>query len=278
MFFSSLTPSALLKHCSWFLVIVVLFCSCSDGQGIQSKEIVETPEEINVKAEDLIETTIEELLNNPAKLPDSIKLKNVKLLQEMYSKNEYGLLWSNKGSFNPEIDSLFTLIDSARFFGLFPNDYYADKLKALKAELSKATSQETKLDAAKWSYADMLSTAAFIQLVKDLRFGRLLADTVLVKDTSLQAGYFNQQKHKLLSGSLYEFTSSLEPENKDYWALKEALRNFLPRANMKAYTLVKTKDSTLLPKLLYKRISEEDSLTIQPIKNPDSLDVALSKK
>ncbi|RYZ28490.1 MAG: hypothetical protein EOO10_09380 [Chitinophagaceae bacterium] len=278
MFFSLITPSVWSFGRLLVIVSMLLFIGCTEGQGIQTKEIVETPEEINSKAEDLIETTIEDLLNNPAKLPDSIKLKNVSLLQEMYSKNEYGLLWSNKGVFNPEVDSLFTLIDSARNYGLFPSDYYAEKLKSLKAELSKTTEKETKLDAAKWSYVDMLSTSAFIQLVKDLKFGRLLADTILVKDTSMQAGYLSQHRQQFAAQSIHDFTVLLEPANKDYHSLKEALHSFLPKANMKSYTLVKTKDSTLLPKLIYKRLSEEDSLKIKPNKSPDSLAVVAAIK
>jgi len=244
---------------------------CSNHQNIQEKEVVESPEEINTKAEDLIQTTLEELLQNPARLPDSIKLKNAAILQEMYSKNSYGLLWSSEGVFNKEADSLTKLIDSARYYGLFPADYYGERIKALKTELRKSTSKETKLDAAKWAYADMLSTSAFIQLIKDIRFGRLLADSILVKDTTLKAGYFTEQKQQFISGSIQHFTDSLEPANKDYHKLKTALHAFLPKANLKSYTLVRTKDSLLLPKLVYKRISEEDSLKIEPEKKPDSL-------
>lgn len=256
------------------LLLTAVLCSCNSNEGIQQKEIVETPEEINARAEDLIENTLEELLQNPAKLPDSIKLKNATLLQEMYGKNSYGLLWSSEGVFNSEADSLFMLVDSARLYGLFPSDYYAEKLKRLRAELQKDISGEVKLDAAKWAYTDMLSTSAFIQLVKDLKFGRLLADSVLVKDTSLQAGYFTKLKQQFSSQSINEFTVALEPANKDYHELKAALRSFLPKASMRSYTWVKTKDSLLLRKLVYKRISEEDSLKIQPNSKPDSTAVA----
>ena len=156
----------------WVLpFVILLLCSCNSDDNIQQKEIVETPEQINVKAEDLIENTLEKILQDPSKLPDSIKLRNASLLQEMYSKNKFGLLWSSKGVFNKEADSLFTLIDSARLYGLFPSDYYAEQLKRLRTELVKDTSKETHLDASKWAYSDMLSTSAFIQLIKDLKFG-----------------------------------------------------------------------------------------------------------
>ena len=256
------------------LIVFVFVVGCNDRQGIQDKEMVETPEEINSKAEDLIKTTLEDLLQNPAKLPDSIKLRNANLLQEMYSKNGYGLLWSSEGVLNPEADSLYTLIDSARYYGLFQSDYYSEKLKDLRTDLLQDTSKKISLDAAKWSYLDMLSTSAFIQLVKDLKFGRLLADTILIKDTALQAGYFTQKKKEFQSKSIYDFTSALEPGLEDYHELKAAMRSFLPKANMKSFTLVRSKDSVQLRKLLYKRLSEEDSLHLQTTKSPDSIVLA----
>ncbi|HUC79904.1 MAG TPA: L,D-transpeptidase family protein [Flavisolibacter sp.] len=260
------------------LLLVAIVCSCESKQGVQEKEIVETPEEINAKAEDLIETTIEDLLNNPGQLPDSIKLKNAALLKEMYGKNEFGLLWSSEGEFRKEADSLFKLIDSSQLFGLFPSDYYAGSLSRLRNELRKDTAKETKLDAAKWAYADMLSTSAFIQLVKDLRFGRLLADSILVKDTALQAGYFSAQKQQFSTQPIDSFAASLEPMLKGYGELKTALRNFLPKAEMRSYTFIKGKDSTVLRRLVYQRISEEDSLNIEPDKKPDSLALATAIK
>ena len=196
----------------------------------------------------------------------------------MYAKNKFGLLWSSEGVFNKEADSLLMWIDSAKSYGLFPADYYAENLKRLRTELVRDTSKETKLDASKWAYSDMLSTSAFIQLIKDLKFGRLLADSVLVKDTSLSPGYFSKQKEVFSQQAVTEFTSSLEPAHKGYADLKVALQHFLPKANMRSYTMVRTKDSTLLPKLVYKRIGEEDSLQIVPDNDPDSLTLASAIK
>lgn len=258
--------------------IALVFYACGNRENVQQKQVVKTPEEINVKAEDLIKNTLEDILHNPGKLPDSIKLKNADLLQAMYGKTGYGLFWSSEGTFNREADSLFALIDSSKFYGLFPQDYYADKLKEWKTTLRKDTAKENKLDAAKWAYVDMLSTGAFVQLVKDLKLGRLIPDSILVKDTSLHADFFSKQKESFASQSVSAFAQSLEPANKDYQALKEALRSFLPKANFRSYTFIKTKDSLLLKRLLYKRIGEEDSIKILPTKDPDSTTIAAAIK
>jgi len=261
------------------LLAVVLLCGCnSHEESVQQKVVVSSPREINVRAEDLIKNTLEEILQNPAKLPDSLRIKNAAILHDLYAKKDFGLFWSSQGSFNKEADSLFTLIDSCKYYGLFSLDYYADKLKNLKASLVKDTSKNNKLDAAKWAYADMLSTSAFVQLVKDIKVGRLLPDSVLAKDTSLHSDFFSKQLQAFASQSIGTFAAALEPANKGYQSLKEALRNFLPKAKFHNYTYIKTKDSLLLKKLVYKRISEEDSLKILPNKNPDSTALALAIK
>ncbi len=278
---------AFFRHCflllenRFFLMLtasIILFCSCNSGNDVQQKEIVETPEDINAKAEELIRNTIEQILQNPSKLPDSIKLKNAPLLKEMYSKNNFGLLWSSTGEFNKEADSLLTLIDSAKLYGLFPSDYYDDKIRKLKTELLKDTSKEIQLDASKWAYSDMLSTSAFIQLVKDIKIGRLLPDSVLIKDSSLTPAFFSKQKESFVAKSISEFTAALEPVNKDYHELKAAIPQFLKKADMRNFTSLKTKDSLLLRKLIYKRINEEDSITLADNKNPDSSAVASAIK
>jgi murein L,D-transpeptidase YcbB/YkuD len=259
-------------------LLLLLLNSCNSNQTVGEKELVETPQEINTKAEDVIKNTLEQLIRNPSTIPDSIKIKNAGLLEGIYSKNNFSLLWSSEGVFGKEADSLLWLIDSARFYGLFSSDYYSEKLKELRGELVKDTSAKSTFDASRWAYSDMLSTSAFVQLVKDLKVGRLLPDSVLLKDTSLNSRFFSDQKKAFAVLSIDSFTSALEPANKEYQQLKQALRNFLPKANMHSYTPVKTKDSLLLPKLIYKRISEEDSLKIPLNKKPDSLAVATAIK
>src|SRR5438309_564264 len=113
---------------------VALLCGCnshwsSSDKSIEEKEVVSSPQEINVRAEDLIKNTLEEILQDPTKLPDSLRIKNAAVLHDLYSKNDFGLFWSSQGAFRKEADSLSTLIDSCRYYGLFPSDYYADKIK-----------------------------------------------------------------------------------------------------------------------------------------------------
>lgn len=256
---------------------LLFLAACTNGDTVAKKEMVATPEEINQKAEDLIRQTLESVLQNPSGLPDSIKIKNADLVQRLYADNNFTLLWSSEGVFKGEADSLLRLIDSGVLYGLFPKDYYREQLTRYRSELVD-TSGQNGLDAAKWAYNDMLSTSAFIQLVKDIRLGRLVADSVLVKDTSLTPAYYVSQYQKFSGASVFGFASSLEPEHRDYHALKAALRGFLSEADMRNFTTVRSKDSAELRRLLYKRLTEEDSLSLAADERPDSLTLAAAIK
>ena len=114
MYFLRISPWLLTPRILYLLTILVLIFSCNSPNDILEPEIVGSPLEINLKAGGLIQSTLEEVLQNPSMLPDSIKLKNASLLQEMYSKNDYSLVWSAEGVFKSRIDSLIVLIDSSQ--------------------------------------------------------------------------------------------------------------------------------------------------------------------
>jgi murein L,D-transpeptidase YcbB/YkuD len=69
----------------------------------------------------------------------------------------------------------------------------------------------------------------------------------------------------------------LEPKDSGYFKLKMALLDFLPTADFKNYTFVATEDSTKIPALVYKRLSEEDS-TLMPDEQPDSIRLSTAIK
>ena len=61
-------------------------------------------------------------------------------------------IWTGNGKWNPESDSLHTLIDSARYYGLFPKDYHIVELDDLRQRLIfDTTKKEDKLDAVLWA-------------------------------------------------------------------------------------------------------------------------------
>lgn len=259
------------------LFLAFFFASCNEHASIAEKEIVEKPEDINVKAEELIQGTLKDVLKNNKDISDSFTLKNAAILQYLYDSHSFQPLWSAEGKFNSWSDSLFTLIDSSLNYGLFPQDYYHQKLSALKQELTLDTSKEVRLDAAKWAYSDLLLTSAFVQMVKDLSKGRLLPDSILAKDSMLTPEFFTNQFNQFKKQPVCEFALQLEPQHTEYKNLKQSLHTFLQKADFKEYTLVKTKDSSQIPALVYQRLSEEDSL-LNDEGLPDSVVIAAAIK
>lgn len=257
------------------LSIKILFClfiiSCNNEPhaDVTEKEIVESPEEINARVEAIIHGTLKDILKGSLELPDSFKIKNAGQVQFLYDQSSFQPLWSSRGAFNKSADTLFAFIAGAKSYGLFPEDYYASKLQRLRNELTD-TSAQKKLDASLWAYSDMLLSSSFIQIIKDLKIGRLLPDSLIAKDSTLTESFFRDQWARFQSVSSKDFAVKLEPVHKDYHKLKLALDSFLLRADFRNFTYVSARDSNKLRALLYRRLLEEDTV-VASMDAPDSL-------
>jgi murein L,D-transpeptidase YcbB/YkuD len=248
-------------------IVLSLFNSCKERKRIDEKEIVSQPEEINKTAADIIK----ESLDNPSN-EGSFTLHNYAVLKDIYHQNDYTPIWTGEGKWNPNGDSLHFLIDSARYFGLFPKDYYSTELKELRRRLLIDTAgKEDKLDAVLWAKTDLYLSDAFVQLVRDLKNGRILQDTTsLKKDSALNDSFFNAQLQAFKTESIAGFTTALEPAHSGYINLKSGLKNFIEGADFRSYTYVDPKDSSNLKKLVFQRL-QEDLIEFDSTARNDSL-------
>ena len=265
----------------WYLLVFFSSCflfSCKDKKSVSDKVIVDKPAEINKMAKEIINTTFEDLLNGDKSLIKTLSFKHPAIVQYVYEQNGDEPIWTGNGKWKKEADSLLEFIDSCRFYGLFPQDYAKRRLDSLRINLTIDTAgNKNNLNASLWAEADILMTSSFIELVRDIKIGRLAIDTVDAKrDTSLSNSfYIAQLKGFKDSGSLA--FKALEPTHKGYVALKGALRNFLKKAKFRKYTFVNPKDSLHLNDLLVKRLAE-DSITINEEEPNDSIALAQAIK
>lgn len=259
---------------SAFAIISLVSCN-NKHKNVSDKAIVSAPEDINAKAEEVIQGTLKDILQNDTDLPDSFKIKNPSILQNLYDQNSFQPIWSSKGSFASLADSLLNFIDSSKNFGLFPDDYYSSRLAALRMQLAD-TSKEKKLNASLWAYNDLLYSAAFVQIIKDLKKGRLLPDSIIDKDTTLTKEFFYEEL-KLYRQNFNSIFEQLEPQNTDYKKLKFSLQQFLPQANFSNHTFINSRDSSVLATQVYKRLAEEDSALVTTGME-DSLQIAMAIK
>ena len=110
------------------LSFISLFCLCLFGACNNSKPpetaIVNTPEELEIKASDIIRSSIDYAIENEGRIDDSIQLNSIKLVQLIYENNQFGTLWSIKEQWTPTGNSLRSFIGEAKLYGLFPEDYH----------------------------------------------------------------------------------------------------------------------------------------------------------
>jgi murein L,D-transpeptidase YcbB/YkuD len=243
------------------LCLLFLWSCADDAKHVGEAEIVSKPSEINVHAGEIIKQSLKDILNDPH-FRDSFRLKNVPVVDTLYDANQFELFWSSEGRFSRSADSMVAFIREARMYGLFPSDYYENQLELLQLELARDTTPQLKLDASKWALSDLLFTSAFVQIVKDLKVGRILPDSVIQRDTSLRSAFFLQEMNRFQVSSLADFATMLEPKHSGYLALKASMKPFLDSTDFTIYTYVQAWDSSTLKQLIYQRLGEEDSTQI----------------
>lgn len=217
------------------------------------------PAQLNPTASEILESSLKDAVANNGHLANHY-LRFADHVLHLYKKNDYEPLWTNSGMWTVQADSLYLLVNNSLEFGLFPEDYHADKLKVLREKtLVDTSNKQNSLDAALWAEADLLFTSALVNLTKDLKVGRLVADSSLSKDTLINSKFFDQQLTLFKGGNTAAFLAQLEPAHEGYANLKQSLQDFLATANLKKYTYIDPSDSLNLNKLVQQRLSEEDT-------------------
>jgi len=252
-----------------------LFASCKSKNKKPGTTIVNTPQEMQQKAPDLIHDYVE------LALKDNKLLSQASLVQMIYEKNNYQAAWSKEQRWLPLGDSLYNFINDAQLFGLFPEDYHCKELKTIRFDFFKDSAVKAdRKDASLWARADVMLTDAFIQLLKDIKLGRLPQDSVTLRKDSVLSDEFYQYQFDFLqkNGSVSKLVSLLEPKQRGYKLLKEGIRKFLDSADNKVYTVVpELKDSSSFRKSLQTRLYEGGFLATDSIA-ADSLHISAAIK
>lgn len=267
----------LLFFISAFTLLIGLLPSCKNPTPKpEAKEIVAKPEDIDKKTGEIITQALQYASDNAGKIDDSISLRQPVVAKFIYSQQGSKGIWSQKEEWTPLGDSLFEFIQQSKLYGLFPQDYHIHQLNSIRTRIT-GDSVDRK-DAALWARADVMFTDAFIQMVSDIKLGRLPNDSVSQRtDSVLSQEFFQQQLVELLKpGSIKQLAQSLEPVNQDYQALKAAIPAFLDSADFSHHTTIvfPTKDTAAFKESLLKRLSEEDSLIADSTVYSDSFHVS----
>lgn len=276
------------KYCAFSIVIVlwllIVAISCRERAVKKPpvSDIAVTPEELDKKAPEIIQQSLEFAAANNGDIGDSVFLFNSQLTQAIYEKKQFTTLWSSKESWTPVADSLVEFLNNCRLYGLFPEDYHLESLKTIRLRFDyDSFSTSYRRDAVLWSKADMMLTDAFIHLVKDIRLGRLPNDSVSSrKDSLLSNDFYIQQLDSLLRGvSLAGMMTALEPRHEGYHLIKAGLQKFLDSADNRTYTIVPSPkiDTLTFKKALQTRLFEGGYISYDSVA-ADSLQLARAVK
>lgn len=259
------------------LPVSVLSGCAEEHKHIGEKQVVAEPAQLNPTASEILESSLKDAVANNGHLANHY-LRFVDHVLHLYQQNDFKPIWTNSGMWTMQADSLYHLINKSLTYGLFPEDYHADKLKLFREKtLADTSNKQNNLDAALWAEADLLFTSALVNLAKDLKVGRLVADSSLKKDTVINRKFFEQNLSFFKEGNTVSFVTRLEPAHEGYINLKQSLQEFLATANLKKYTYVNFSDSLNLNKLVQQRLSEEDT-TVNTIEEMDSTSLASAIK
>lgn len=265
--------------CIPFVFSFLLFiAACNNARQPPASDIAKTPEELDVKATDIIRGALEFAAVNEGNVDDTIQLAYTKQAQLIYEKNQFATQWSSKEQWKPLADSLLRFISDARLYGLFPGDYHFGALDSLnKIFLMDTGATTARRDAVKWAKADLMLTDGLLHIIKDLKLGRLPQDSVTQrKDSVLSDSFYLHQFEAIQQkGSLTDILQSIEPTHRGYLALRSAIKQFLDSADNRVYTIVPSakKDSIIFRQALQRRLFEGGFISSDSTK-ADSMQLA----
>ncbi|HMU47571.1 MAG TPA: L,D-transpeptidase family protein [Chitinophagaceae bacterium] len=266
---------------AFFATLLLESCK-SKGAASEQDAIVATPGQMNEKVSGFIKELLGKSVLVDNLSGDTIELRQPELTSLIYQNNSYAPAWSDQQLWKPVADSLYEFISASKLFGLFPEDYHFKDIEAIRAKMvADSAGQAERKNAALWTEADVMLTDAFVQIIKDLKLGRLPNDSItLRKDSVLEDEFYLNQFNELnKTGSVIKISESLEPRQKGYKELKRGIKKFLENADYKEYTFVpSSKDDPIkYRKLLQKRLYESRYISFDSVA-ADSAQLAVAVK
>lgn len=239
-----------------FIAIVGGLSACKQKYAAKEKKIVLTPEQMDKKVSENINAVLLFAKDNDGKINDSILLARFPLVIHFYEKNNFKSIWSSKESWLPIADSLFHFIKNSRYFGLYPSDYHYNDLDKLRTKIKNDSL--ALMDAINWTKGELMLTDAFVNILKDVKEGRLVADSnsIVKKEIFIDSFFVKNIVEAIKYNNVDSIFKSVEPVNTQYHLLRMALKGFVDSMDYKDYLFIHYpyKDSLSFVKNIHKRL------------------------
>jgi murein L,D-transpeptidase YcbB/YkuD len=135
-------------------------------------------------------------------------LRHAKMVFEFYQRRRGAVCWITNNGLSASGDSLITIINNIRYFGLLPQDYHINELEE-NSEAGNSSILRT----------EALLTDGLLLIANDLRYGRSAQPDAKAEANSLHA------LERIVAGiGIIPTLESLEPSLQGYTLLKAALK------------------------------------------------------
>jgi len=260
--------------------VIIIFSGCN---GIDSKKNSNSKSDLSGFQKELarsIELQFKDDSTSMVFLSKAVFLAYFSVTKSAYQHNNFHSVWIDSDSLHPKTIEFVQFLDTAIYVGLNKNDYQFD---ALKSVVSSYKHKFINPDAAFFAKADILFTNAFMHVIKDLKQGRIMADSLSWKENIKKHNDFfipNFESY-FVSKNTNLFFKSIQPKWKPYTDLVNELHGFVNNMDTQHFTYLnypynKTVplDSAYFIKQLIKRFSEANLLLLDTVKRIDSLGLA----
>jgi L,D-transpeptidase YcbB len=265
------------------LIFMLLNSSCNNSSKPPVNDIVAVPEKMDKRVSEKIEEYLAAVIAGKSKPDDSTALKQPSLVEDVFKQRKFETLWSKDEQWNKQGNELFDFIDGSRMYGLFPDDYHYKNLLALRnAFAADSLSKGARTNAQLWTGCELMLTDAFVQIINDIKLGRLMPDSILQrKDSVINIDLYLSKLNEFINGTpLLKIIESLEPAHKGYRQLRAGIKQFIDSADFRKFTYVPFpyKDTIKFRKTLQLRLYESGFIDFdKPLADSMTLAQAIQK-
>lgn len=247
------------------MLITLMACfSCKSKKSADQPQIAATAEDIDQVISENMKSVLAYAAENKGKLNDSLTLKLTHVVNQFYFKNGYKNIWSQREYEKPIANVLTDYIGSVKNIGLYPEDYHYSSIKALRDKLNNVAL--LRRDANVWTQLELLLTDAFMHIIKDVKEGRLVADSnsIVNNQEKVDSIFINSLTVFNDGISLDDLLRPLHPRHPEYQQLLEVLPAFVGSMNAKTYPKISYpyQDSLSFVKTIFSRIAPNDSIQL----------------
>ncbi|MBS1634365.1 MAG: L,D-transpeptidase family protein [Bacteroidetes bacterium] len=240
--------------CSIILCLALFVVSCGHEEKAQVKVKVNSPQDLDKE----ITLELEKILKPDSVITvDSCSLVCYRYFKTLYESRK--LLWFKSDKLNTNGDSLYKLLSTCGYYGLYTETYHFQRILA---NMDSIRRDKKYINVTALTQADLLLSNAYFLMGAHLNKGRLYPDSLLlqIRFGALKHGWDSILTDAFKNGNLRAGLDSLEPKHYNYRMLKQELAlilNDTTKFNSDSVAFVSEHDSLKVAEEIVKVLTQQ---------------------